>query len=223
MIPLYDENKSGLRPYVTWMLISFNILVFLWQLSRGLKLDDFINFGAIPFYIMHGERLHTLFTSMFMHGNFLHIGGNMLYLYIFGDNIEDQFGRLKYILLYLLLGLVGGLTHSWFAVRVGDHVMENPAVGASGAISGVLGAYLVIFPNARIVTLVMFGYWGRVVRIPSFYYLGFWFLLQFIEGFLGAFSTVAFWAHIGGFAAGAIVALAIKGRPRRREYRDYYF
>lgn len=220
MFPLYDENRSGRRPYITWTLIIINVLVFFWQLSRGLNSNDFFNYGAIPEDIVRAKRLHTLFTSMFMHGDFFHIAGNMLFLYIFGDNIEDQFGRFNYLFLYLVFGVAGGITHSWFTVMAGGWGMVTPAVGASGAISGVMGAYLVLFPKARIVTLVMFRYWGRVVRIPAFYYLGFWFLYQFL---IGSFApTVAFWAHIGGFVVGALVTLAIKGRPRREKHWRYY-
>jgi membrane associated rhomboid family serine protease len=221
MIPLYDENRSGQRPYVTWMLISINVIVFLWQISRGFLEEDFLQYGAIPYFIMQGQRLETLFTSMFMHGDILHIGGNMLYLYVFGDNIEDQFGHLKYMLLYFAFGLVGGVTNSFISVMEGDIGMSLPAVGASGAISGVLGAYLILFPNARIMTLILLRH-ITVVRIRAFYYLGFWFLYQFLMWFLNPLSGIAVWAHIGGFIVGAVAALAIKGRStRRREYREY--
>ena len=225
MIPLYDENRSGRRPYVTWMLILANVLVFLWQISRGFTNEDFFEYGAIPILIMNGQRLQTLFTSMFMHADILHIGGNMLYLYVFGDNIEDQFGRPKYLLLYLLFGIIGGVTHAWISVAIGDYLgMWTPAIGASGAISGVLGAYLILFPNTRIVTLTFVFRFIRVSRIPALYYLGFWFVYQFLMWFLDPFSGVAVWAHVGGFIAGAIAALAIKGpSSRRRQYREYYY
>jgi len=121
MIPLYDENRSGRPPYITWMFIALNILVFVWQLSRGLLDKDFIEYGAIPLLIMQGQRLQTLFTSMFMHSDILHIGGNMLYLFVFGDNIEDRFGHLKYFLLYLAFGLIGGVTHIWITTMIGDY------------------------------------------------------------------------------------------------------
>jgi len=225
MIPLYDENRSGRPPYITWMLIALNILVFVWQLSRGLLDKDFFEYGTIPILIMQGQRLHTLFTSMFMHSDLLHIGGNMLYQYVFGDNIEDRFGHLKYLLLYLTFGLVGGLTHVWITMMIGDYWgMRIPAVGASGAISGVLGAYLILFPNTRIVTLTFLFRFVRISRIPALIYLGFWFLYQFLMWFMNPLSGVAVWAHIGGFIAGAIAALPIKGQSnRRREYRgDYY-
>ena len=205
------------------MLISINVIVFLWQISRGFTDADFYQYGAVPVLIMQGQGLYTLLTSMFMHGDILHIGGNMLYLYVFGDNIEDQFGRLKYVLLYFVFGLVGGVTHSLISMIEGGIGMSLPAVGASGAISGVLGAYLILFPNARIMTLILLRY-ITVVRIRAFYYLGFWFLYQFLMWFLDPFSGVAVWAHIGGFIAGAVAALAIKGRStRRREYREYYY
>ncbi len=121
MLPLYDENRSKTRPYVTWTLIIVNVIVFLLQLERGLSEDDFINYGAIPVYILNGERLSTLLTSLFMHGGIAHIFGNMLYLFIFGDNIEDRFGHIKYLVIYLIFGVIAGLTHSWLSVQAGIH------------------------------------------------------------------------------------------------------
>jgi len=208
------------------MLIALNILVFVWQLSRGLLDKDFFEYGAIPLPIMRGQRLHTLFTSMFMHSDFLHIGGNMLYLYVFGDNIEDRFGHLKYLFLYSAFGLVGAVAHVWITMMIGDYWgIRIPAVGASGAISGVLGAYLILFPNTRIVTLMFIFRFIRISRIPALIYLGFWFFYQFLTWLINPLSGVAVWAHIGGFIAGALAALTIKGRlnSRGREYREYYY
>ena len=222
MLPLYDENRSSRRPYVTWALMFLNMIAFLWQFSTGFNAEGFYRYGAIPLFIVNWQRLHTLFTSMFMHSDLFHIGGNMLYLYIFGDNIEDVFGHIKFLLFYLVSGVVGGILHSWFTSITGDlEMMAIPAVGASGAISGVLGAYLVIYPQARIVTLLLLRYVPRVVRIPSFYYLGFWFIMQILYGLLNPLSGVAFWAHIGGFTAGVMAGLAFKGRTGR-SYAQYY-
>jgi membrane associated rhomboid family serine protease len=132
---------------------------------------------------------------MFMHGDILHIGGNMLYLYVFGDN-KDQFGRLRYLLLYLVFGLIGGVAHAWTSVAIGDYWgVRIPAIGASGAISGVLGAYFILFPNTRIVTLIVLRF-IRIVRIPALIYLGFWFFYQFQMWFLSTYSGVTIWAHI---------------------------
>lgn len=210
MFPLYDENRTKTRPYITWILIIINVLVFLWQWSRGLSDSDFINYGAIPLLILRGKELSTLLTSMFMHGGIAHIFGNMLYLFIFGDNIEDRFGHIKYLIIYLVFGVIAGLTHSWFSVQAGGYDAIIPVVGASGAISGVLGAYVVLYPRARIATIIFLGYFGRIIKIPSIFMLGFWFIMQFLYSFIDPYSNVAYWAHIGGFITGFIVALPFK-------------
>ena len=169
-----------------------------------------MDYGMIPFFILNGEKLYTLFTSMFMHGGIIHLFGNMLYLYIFGDNIEDTFGHLWYMDFYLISGIAASFAH---ILSVGNSPF--PAVGASGAISGVLGAYIVLFPRARILTLV-FYYWITVTAIPAIFFLGFWFLFQLFAGTLtlgyGVASGVAYWAHIGGFLAGIVLALIFKAR-----------
>jgi len=217
MFPLYDENRTRTRPYVTWILIILNVIVFIWQLERGLSNIDIINFGEIPIYVMRGERLYTLITSMFMHGGIVHIFGNMLYLFIFGDNIEDRFGHVKYLVIYLIFGVVSGLIHSWFSIQVGGYGAIIPAVGASGAISGILGAYVLLYPTARIVTVVFLGYFVRMIRIRSIFVLGFWFILQFLQNYLDPFSGVAYWAHIGGFIIGFIVAIPFKLIKTRKQ------
>ena len=172
MFPLYDENPTKTRPYVTWILIAANVVVFVLQLSRGFTEADFFEYGAVPNYLMRGERLYTLFTSMFMHGGFLHIIGNMLYLFIFGDNVEDRFGHVKFLILYLVFGVASGIAHSWIIFQFNPSVAEIPAVGASGAISGVLGAYILFYPRANIVTLVFLGYFATTAKIKSIFYLG---------------------------------------------------
>lgn len=170
----------------------------------------------IPQSIMRGENLYTLFTSMFMHGGIFHLGFNMLYLYIFGDNVEDAFGHRRYFIFYLLCGLVASIAH---VLTTMDPMV--PTIGASGAISGVLGAYLVLHPRARIQTLVL-AYVIAVVSIPAVFFLVFWFILQLFYGSLIlAFevpSQTAYWAHIGGFVAGLALALIFRkrGRPFKR-------
>jgi hypothetical protein len=159
---------------------------------------------------------------MFLHGGLLHLGGNLLYLYIFGDNIEDAFGHAKYLGFYLLCGLAASLTH--LLVEINSIV---PAIGASGAISGVLGAYFILYPKARVVTLI-FYFFITFVRIPAVFFLGFWFILQLFSGSVtltyGVASGVAYWAHIGGFVAGMLIALVVRAvrKPPRTEDAFYY-
>jgi len=174
----------------------------------------------IPASILNGERLYTIFTSMFMHGGIIHLFGNMLYLHIFGDNIEDTFGHSWYVGFYLISGVAASSAH--ILSVSGSLGVYAPAVGASGAISGVLGAYLVLFPKARILTLV-FYYYITIVAIPAIFLLGFWFLFQLFEGALtlgyGVPSGVAYWAHIGGFLAGVVLALIFKTKAGPKSLR----
>lgn len=210
LFPLSDENRSRTRPYITWLLIIANVLVFLWQIGRGFTNEDIWLYGAIPENVMKGESLHTLLTSMFMHGGIAHIFGNMLYLFIFGDNVEDRFGHVKYLAIYLSFGIIAGLAHGLFTYQFNSRDVSIPAVGASGAISGVLGAYMVLYPNARVVTFIFFGYFARLAKIRSIYFLGFWFLYQFMASLIDPFGGVAYWAHIGGFIIGLIIAASSK-------------
>lgn len=224
-------------PIVTVVLIAMNVAVFLYQLILGRGVGDFVAaYAMTPYEIAHGVDLvgrvrevgfsHvpgpsviylTLFTSMFMHGGFMHVGGNMLYLWIFGNNIEDAIGRLKFVIFYLLSGLAAHAAQ----IAVGrDSVI--PTVGASGAISGVLAAYLVLYPKARVLTLVFLGYFIRVMQLPAFLLLIFWILMQSLQGFasLGAGQVarggVAWFEHIGGFAAGLILIKLFAPRVGRR-------
>ena len=197
----------GMEP---WLGLSFNSVVS--------------NYGMIPANIMNGERLYTLFTSMFLHGDIFHLFGNMLFLHIFGDNIEDNFGRGRYIFFYFLCGIAASFTHIWTTLYPGipmGGASLIPTIGASGAISGVLGAYLVLYPRARILTAVFF-YWIYFARIPAIFFLGFWFILQWLYVLLNVAGGVAYWAHIGGFVAGVILALILRRRkpstPRRINY-----
>jgi len=223
MFPLSDENPSGIRPIMTYSLIAINVSCFFWQLIVGIEWSAYY-FGFIPGYFFQApmENLYRLFTSMFLHGGFTHIFGNMLYLFVFGDNIEAAFGRFKFLVMYILWGIAAALLHG-----IINFDSTIPTIGASGAISGVLGAYFVLFPNANIRTLLFVFYRVIVTKVKSFYYLGFWFLYQLIPASLGEITGVAYWAHIGGFIAGAIMALPIRTRVlrRRREvypYRWFY-
>lgn len=226
MIPLRDENPTLSPPHVTRFLIIANVIIFLlvWlsdyvtALSgfEIISLEEAIQmYGMIPHYITNYERLYTLFTSMFLHGGIVHLAGNMLYLHIFGDNVEYAFGRGRYLAFYLLCGIAASVAHI-LSLTTPDGWLV-PAVGASGAISGVLGAYLLLYPRARVLTLVLV-YWVYIVHIPAVFFLGFWFIFQFLEGVLtlglGVPSGVAYWAHIGGFVAGiALVPILKKRRP----------
>jgi membrane associated rhomboid family serine protease len=222
-------------PHVTRLLITANVIIFLlvWLSDyvtalSGLEimsLEEAIRkYGMIPYNIMNGKRLHTLFTSMFLHGGVVHLVGNMLYLHIFGDNIEYAFGRGRYLAFYLLCGIAASVAHILSITTTGGWFV--PAVGASGAISGVLGAYLLLYPRARVLTLVLV-YWVYIVHIPAVFFLGFWFIFQFLEGMLtlglGMPSGVAYWAHIGGFVVGIALAPLLKKRrpPVRREWSRY--
>lgn len=226
MLPLKDENPTRSFPFVNISLIVINVLVFLYELSlgRGIKIF-FLKYGVIPYEITHFVDIPpvktflpwNLFTSMFIHGGFTHIFGNMLYLWIFGDNVEDALGHFRYIIFYLLTGLIASFTHIIFNPN-----SMVPTVGASGAISGVLGAYFILYPGARVLTLVpdlfFFGLFYRIVRIPALIVLGFWFILQFFYGFLSLPSGgggVAWLAHVGGFIAGLLL---VRVFLRRRYY-----
>ncbi|MBS7640813.1 MAG: rhomboid family intramembrane serine protease [Candidatus Bathyarchaeia archaeon] len=233
MLPIGDENKPSKRPYVNYMLIVICIFLFLFFFIQGRRAFTraITEYGVIPAYILSGKRLQTLFTSMFMHADILHLMGNMIYLWVFGDNIEDALGHAKYILFYLTGGIFAGLVHvcstmlSLFMKPIPYMISElsTPAVGASGAISAVLGAYMLIYPNAKIRTLVFYLFIITVISVPAYYYLGFWFIYQLLMGVIsltGITSGVAFWAHIGGFIFGIVTAKAFKIRPRRRAPRE---
>jgi membrane associated rhomboid family serine protease len=179
--------------------------VFIWEISvtgffRNPVATEtlFQNYGAVPESVLSGN-IASVITSMFMHGGLLHIIGNMLFLFVFGDNLEDRFGRIKYLLMYIGWGFAAALMHSLYAVSAGGG--ETPAVGASGAISGVMGAYLVMFPRAKVLTMI-FAFFITTVRIPAIAFIPFWFILQVIYALIGVPGGVAYLAHIGGFIVG---------------------
>ncbi len=207
MIPIRDENPTRRVPFVNYTLIALNVLVFLWQVSLGPSGEQTLYWMAlIPRNVTSGLDLgdvRALFTSMFMHAGLMHLLGNMLYLWIFGDNVEDALGHARYLFFYLAGGAAASLTHVLLYPT-----STVPTVGASGAIAATLGAYLFLFPHRRVVTIIPFGFFIQVARIPAAIVLGIWFLFQLWEGALAlgmaALGGVAFWAHIGGFVFGAV-------------------
>jgi len=224
MIPLRDENPSRSVPFVNTVLILANISVFIYQnfLVPGGAEPLFYRLGCIPYEFTHFVDIHppalvpvplTILTAMFMHGGWIHLLSNMLYLWIFGDNIEDRLGHLRYLSFYILCGLIASVFH--ILTNLNSQV---PSLGASGAIAGVMGAYMVLFPKARIKTLLILVVFIQVVRIPAVIVLGYWILIQVLSGFaeFGARTGggIAWFAHIGGFLAGFILITIMKKRKR---------
>jgi membrane associated rhomboid family serine protease len=223
MIPLHDDNPTRQFPAITVTLIVINVLVFMRELLAGAQgtLDHFISlYAMIPAHVtgLHSAGAYmTVLTSMFLHGGFMHLIGNMLYLWIFGNNVEDSTGKVRFILFYLLSGVGAAAAHLISA----PHSMV-PVLGASGAVSGVLGAYLLLFPHARVMTLIPLGLYSRVIYLPSWVLLVLWFGLQVFSGWYTAGSRagaeeggVAFWAHVGGFVAGMALIPVFKRRDAR--------
>lgn len=222
MFPIHDdtERQHG-RPYVNYGLIFVNVVVFFWELSFTNFFTDpnatqeiFYTYGSIPRFVLDGDVM-SIITSMFMHGGIAHIAGNMVFLFVFGDNIEDKFGHIKYMLLYLMWGGLAAYSHSLVAIDDTDALV--PAVGASGAISGVLGAYLVMFPGAKIFTII-FAFFITTIRIPAIAFLPIWFIMQIVFGIIFPQSGgVAYFAHIGGFVAGLASAYIWKRLMNKRK------
>lgn len=209
MFPIRDHNPSGRTPYVTYLLIAINVLVFLSYVGlfddfRGLNML-FARFAAIPARITDGSGYETLVTSMFLHGGWLHLAGNMLFLYIFGDNVEDEMGHLPFLGFYLASGVLAGLIHV-----ISDPYSGVPTVGASGAIAGVMGGYLLLFPKARVDILLILIVFIRIFPIPAWIMLAVWFGMQFI-GVAGDTEEggVAYWAHAGGFLVGFVLTIPL--------------
>jgi len=201
------------------ILIIANVTIFFSLYLFSGNYEKIIwNYGLIPsdFINWHFERFYTIFTSMFLHGHFLHLFGNMVYLYIFGDNVEDAFGSGRYLIFYILCGIIADVTHILSLTSPGDYMI--PTIGASGAISGVLGAYFLLYPRARVITLVFYG-WAFLTAIPAIFFLGFWFLMQWLYAVYKIGGGVAYWAHIGGFVAGLALAPIFK---KKREVEVSY-
>ncbi len=214
MIPLRDTNPSRTLPVVTYCLIVINVIVFLIEILHGRGMGKVIMaYGLIPYSMTYDLKVmdvgagtfFPLLTSMFLHGGWLHLIGNMLFLYIFGDNVEDRFGHIKYFFFYIIAGVAAALTQVFIFPQ-----SEVPMVGASGAIAGVLGSYVFMFPKARITTLIPIIFFFQIVELPAFLFLGIWFLMQIFSGVyslgIGADAGgVAWWAHIGGFMVGVLL------------------
>ena len=232
MIPLRDDTRRTGTPVINLLLIAANAAFFFYELSLGPRLEGFVMSAAfVPARLTAGglgpadlgPGLGSGLLSMFLHGGWAHFLGNMLFLWIFGDNVEDRLGHVRYLIFYLLAGYAATFAHLWF-----NPSSAVPAIGASGAISGVLGAYLLLYPKARIQTLIFFGFFARFTLVPAWVFLPFWFLIQLVSGVasLGvpnaeAGGGVAFFAHIGGFVAGPVLLLLLGGggRPARRQER----
>ena len=224
-IPLKDDNPTLTFPIVTVGLILANGWVFFHQISLDVvESQRFIfQWGAIPYQLVTGKAIYgpspvpvyfTLFSSMFLHGGFLHLFGNMLYLWIFGNNIEDALGHFRFLVFYLFCGLCAAI-----AQVLSTPASTVPMIGASGAVAGVLGAYLLLFPGARIVTLFFIIIIIKIIRLPAVVVLGFWFFLQLMGVMGGAISNVAFFAHIGGFVVGMVLVKAFQPKWARRRRR----
>jgi len=246
MLPLRDNIPTSRTPYVTYALIAANVLVYFFWQRGGLTLGDPTNahyicqmqdWAAIPKEITHpGDQVMiaqgcptdptaptylTVFSAMFMHGGLLHLGGNMLFLWIFGNNVEDSMGRVKFLAFYLLAGLAATAGQ----VLIGPNVAV-PNVGASGAIAGVLGGYLVLFPRARVITVIFIIFFFTIIELPAVLILGFWFLQQLLFGYFdlsdptGGGGGVAYFAHIGGFAFGVLLIRVFASERRRRRQEE---
>ena len=221
MIPIRDAIRSRTFPVVNIVIIVLNVLAFLWQLSQGPQLKEALFlYGIVPLrysdpnlsaHFTGFQQYLPFLTSMFLHGGFLHIIGNMWFLYIFGDNIEDRLGHIRYLFFYLLCGVTAGLVHlftNWDS--------KIPTIGASGAISGVMGAYLLLYPRSKILTLIPIFLFIQFIEIPAFIFLGYWLLIQLFSASLTSRNVggIAFWAHIGGFIAGLLFIKIFDWIPR---------
>ena len=210
MFPIRDHNPSGRTPYVTYALIALNVVVFIsyWDLFNDDRAISrfFYHWGMIPAVISDGGDLHTLITSMFLHGGFMHLAGNMLFLWIFGDNMEDKMGHDGFLLFYIVAGIGAAL-----AQVIAAPWSLTPMVGASGAIAGVMGGYLLLFPRAKVDIIFIFIVFFKILPVPAWLSLGVWFVLQLYNG-VGAVtdgSGVAYWAHAGGFVVGVVLAFPV--------------
>lgn len=221
MFPISDDNPSRIKPYVTYAFIGICVVVYLWQFSLGEKGGEqavfqlgmiparLFGYGDLPPHLATVSPWMTVITSMFMHGGFMHLGGNMLFLWIFGDNVEDSMGHVRYAIFYLACGAAAALTQGML-----NPDSEIPMVGASGAISGVMGAYVLLHPYATIRVLLFLGILFWVAHVPALLVLGFWFAAQLFNAAIAPPDVpgVAFWAHVGGFVAGALLVFIFKDK-----------
>jgi membrane associated rhomboid family serine protease len=224
VIPIRDQIPTRSVPVINYLLIVANIVVFIFQWLAGPYEQSLVyQFALIPYNFVSSLSLADItdiFTSMFMHAGLAHVGGNMLYLWIFGDNVEDSMGHGRYLVFYLVGGVVASLTH--ILTNPGSQI---PTVGASGAIAAVLGAYLVLYPQSKVLTIIPLGFFLRMSLVPASIVLGLWFVLQFFSGVLSLggpdVGGVAFWAHIGGFLSGVVMA-KLFARRRHTEYAVHW-
>jgi membrane associated rhomboid family serine protease len=238
MFPLKDDNPTRITPVVTWALIAINVIIFLYQVSLGPRLGEvfIFQFGAIPAVVVGDQKLPaaitaipagmSVFTSMFLHGGWMHLIGNMWFLWIFGNNIEDAMGPLRFLAFYLICGYLAAWSH--IAANAESLI---PMVGASGAIAGILGAYLLLYPRAKVWTLIFLLFFIRVMYIPAWIILGYWFFIQVANNSFAGNQTgggVAFGAHIGGFLAGILLIGLFKKKevrffnpPRHQSVMNY--
>ena len=220
MIPIRDNQPSNCIPVVTYILMGINLLIFVLQIQIGFNNEVFFySYGLVPAkytvpemarHFSPGNQFFSIFSYMFLHGGFLHFIGNMWFLYIFGDNVEDHFGALRFLGFYLICGIISGLFHF-----ILNPVSMVPTIGASGAIAGVMGAYFLLYPKSRILTIIPIIIFPWFVEIPAFIFLGIWFFIQFINAAgSSAGSGIAWWAHIGGFVAGLAMVRLNKKLPQ---------
>ncbi|RYD81878.1 MAG: rhomboid family intramembrane serine protease [Sphingobacteriales bacterium] len=215
MIPLGDDRLHNVaKPIVAILLIIINVLLFLYELQLGEGLEAFIyQYGATPAYIRNGENALSLLTSMFLHGGWMHLIGNMLFLWVFGDNIEAVLGHFGFFIFYILGGLAASFAHVYFNIA-----SEVPSLGASGAISACLGAYIVMFPHSRVRTLIPLGFFFTTVRVSAWIFLGVWMAIQVFSSMMEGNAEgggVAWWAHIGGFVFGVFAGLLFRQKARK--------
>ncbi|MFN3662714.1 rhomboid family intramembrane serine protease [Yoonia sp.] len=219
MLPIRDHNPSEATPFVTLALIGVNIVVYLWGLAvlqTDLQVGQFyVDYALIPVLLSEGQNASALVTSIFLHGGFLHLAGNMLFLWIFGDNMEEEMGHLPFLAFYLICGIGASL-----AQCIGDPYSQVPMVGASGAIAGVMGGYLLLFPKARVDIFVFFVIFFRILPIPAWILLGLWFAIQVFGGLAADTSAggVAYWAHAGGFVLGLALTIPLWLRRGARDF-----
>ena len=229
MIPIRDTIRSETYPIINYVLIALNILAFLVEQSLGRNLNEFVfTYGLVPArysvpqisaYFTTAQQMIAFLTFMFLHGGFFHLLGNIWFLYIFGDNVEDRLGHFRYLAFYLLCGLASGISHLFL-----NWTSQIPTIGASGAIAGVMGAYFILYPRAKVLTLIPIFFFIQFVEIPAFLFLGFWIFFQFLSAaFSAQAGGIAWWAHIGGFVFGIIflkLFQLLPGMSAGRKFRN---